>query len=41
MKSDGLKSININKLDDYNYVEIPSVKKRTFLNSDYRILNFS
>ena len=41
MKENGLKSININKLGGYEYIEIPSEKKRTFLNSDYRILNFS
>ena len=38
MEKDGLKSININKLEGYDYIEIPSVKKRTFLNSDYKIL---
>lgn len=38
MMEDGLKSININKLDEYKYVEIPSEKKRTFMISDYKIL---
>lgn len=38
MKQDGLKSININKLNGYQYVEIPSVKKRVFLQSDYTVL---
>lgn len=35
MIQDGLKSININKLDGYSYIEIPSVKKRTLLASNY------
>lgn len=40
MKDDGLKSINITKLEDsdYKYLEIPSIKKRVFLDSDYSIL---
>ena len=38
IKSEGLKSYNIRKmLDDSNYfaLNIPSVKLRTFMNSDY------
>ena len=37
IKETGVKSININKLlvSDYEYIEIPSVKKRTFMDSDY------
>lgn len=40
MKDDGLKSININKLKDqgYNYIEIPTVKKRIFLTADYSVI---
>lgn len=38
MMADGLKSININKLKNYDHVEIPSKKKRIFLDSDYKIL---
>lgn len=42
MREDGFKSINITKqdqLEKYNIVEIPSIKKRTFLDSDYTILD--
>ena len=40
MKNDGLKSINIKTTDKklYNIIEIPSVKKRVFMDSDYRCL---
>jgi len=41
MKKDGLKSINLNKQDEmnkYKHIEIPSTKKRVFLDSDYTIL---
>lgn len=40
MKLDGKKSINIKMLDsdDYYLLDIPSVKKRVFMDSDYRIL---
>ncbi len=41
MKEDGQKSININKLDNYKYLEIPSVKKRVFLESDYTVMEAS
>ena len=38
MKKDGLKSINIRKekeLNRYEYIEIPSIKKRVYMESDY------
>ena len=38
MREDGLKSINLNKVEElnkYNHIEIPSQKKRVFLESDY------
>ena len=37
MKEDKKKSINLKKEDDkvYNLIEVPSVKKRTFMTSDY------
>lgn len=38
MMKDGCKSVNIRKLDGYNYIEIPSVKKRVLMTSDYSIL---
>ena len=38
MKQDGCKSVNINKLDGYDYKEIPSSKKRVLMESDYSIL---
>lgn len=40
MLKDGKKSINIKTIstNEYEYVEIPSVKKRVFLDSDYSIL---
>ena len=40
MKADGKKSVNIKMLSDksYNLIEIPSVKKRVFLDTDYTIL---
>lgn len=38
MMQDGCKSINIRKLDGYDYVEIPSTKKRVLMDSDYSIL---
>lgn len=41
MKEDEKKSVNIRTIetDGYNYVEIPSIKKRVFLNSDYSVLH--
>jgi hypothetical protein len=40
MKANGEKSFNIKMLKDklYNIIEIPSEKKRVFLDSDYSIL---
>lgn len=40
MKIDDKKSINIRTIetDGYNYIEIPSKKKRVFLESDYSVL---
>jgi len=40
MKEDGKKSINVKMADEklYNIIEIPSTKKRVFLDSDYSIL---
>ena len=38
MKEDGLKSINIRKLDGYDVIRIPSKKKRVFLESDYSFI---
>lgn len=38
MKHDGEKSVGIRSLDKYRMIEIPSIKKRTFLDSDYSIL---
>ena len=38
MKQDDKKSFNIKDLSNYNIIEIPSVKKRVFLEGDYSIL---
>lgn len=40
MKEDGKKSVNINTIDKdgYRYIEIPSIKKRVFLDCDYSVL---
>ena len=40
MKQDGKKSVNIRTIDtdSYDYVNIPSVQKRVFLDSDYSVL---
>lgn len=40
MKADGKKSVNIKKIDEegYEYIRIPSVQKRVFLDSDYSVL---
>lgn len=40
MKKDGKKSVNIRTIesDGYDYIEIPSRKKRVFLDSDYSVL---
>lgn len=34
----GEKSVGIRHLEEYNIIEIPSVKKRVFMDSDYSIL---
>ena len=43
MKDKGLKSINLRHLthEEYEYIEIPSVKKRVFMESDYSILLYN
>lgn len=40
LKQDGKKSVNVKMLDDqtYNIIEVPSIKKRVFLDSDYSCL---
>ena len=40
MKEDGKKSFNIKMLKEntYRIIEIPSVKKRVFLDADYSVL---
>ena len=38
MKKDGKKSVGISAVDNYNIIEIPSVKKKVFMDSDYSIL---
>ena len=38
LKENGEKSIGIRHLTEYNIKEIPSVKKRVFMDSDYSIL---
>lgn len=38
LKESGEKSIGIRHLTDYNIYEIPSVKKRVFMDSDYSLL---
>ena len=40
LKEDGKKSFNVKMLDasDYDYVILPSTKKRIFLDSDYSVL---
>lgn len=41
MIEEGLKSINIKHLDKYSIIEIPSRKKRVFMDSDYTVLAHS
>lgn len=36
MQLDGLKSIHINTYNQYEHIDIPSKKKRVFMDSDYR-----
>jgi hypothetical protein len=40
MKDDNCKSFNIKMLEEkvYNIIEIPSVKKRVFMDSDYSVI---
>ena len=38
MKEDGEKSVGIRHIGKYNIIEIPSTKKRVFMDSDYSIL---
>ena len=38
LKEDGEKSIGLRHLDKYRIIEIPSIKKRIFMDSDYSIL---
>lgn len=39
MKEDGKKSVGIKAVKEgYNIIEIPSVKLRTFMDSDYSVL---
>jgi hypothetical protein len=38
MKHDGEKSVGIRHLDKYRIIDVPSVKKRVFMDSDYSIL---
>ena len=38
LKNDGEKSVGIRHLDTYRIIEIPSIKKRVFMDSDYTVL---
>ena len=38
MKNDGEKSVGIRHINKYRMIEIPSIKKRVFMDSDYSIL---
>lgn len=38
MKKDGKKSVGISAFGTYNIIEIPSIKKRVFMDSDYSVL---
>ncbi len=38
MRDNGLKAINIRKLEGYEYIEVPSKKLRVFMDSDYTIM---
>ena len=40
MKNDGKKSVNVRTIEteDYEYINIPSKKKRVFMDSDYSVL---
>lgn len=39
MKKDGKKSVGIRSLEEYDIIEIPSKKIRTYMESDYSILD--
>ena len=32
------KSLNINHLEEFNHIEIPTTKKQVFLDADYSVL---
>lgn len=38
LKEEDKKSLNIKDIDNYEIIKIPSVKKRTFLDSDYSVM---
>ncbi len=38
LKNDGEKSVGLRHLDKYRIIEVPSVKKRVFMDSDYTVL---
>lgn len=38
LKQDGEKSVGIRHLNNYRIIEVPSVKKRIFMDSDYSVL---
>ena len=38
MEKDGLKSIHIDTYMNYPHIDVPSVKKRVFMDSDYKCL---
>lgn len=38
LKENGEKSVGIRHLKDYRIIEVPSIKKRVFMDSDYSIL---
>lgn len=38
LKENGEKSVGIRHLEDYRIIEVPSIKKRVFMDSDYSIL---
>ena len=38
LKQDGEKSVGLRHLNEYRIIEIPSIKKRVFMDSDYSIL---
>lgn len=37
-EEDGLKSINVKTYTNYEHIEIPSIKKRVFMDSDYSVI---